>query len=83
LSLHEDCGPSVAFDDDGGAGLASLIDYTSVTGTVLDFEVTMFGGAYAADKGYTISVTCTTCCDGSCFIFADAFESGDTSAWVP
>jgi hypothetical protein len=83
MTLHEDCGPTVAFDDDGGAGLASLIDYTATTATPLDIEVTMFGSAYAADKGYSISVTCTTCCDGSCFLFADRFESGDTSAWGP
>lgn len=83
MSLHRDCGVQVAFDDDGGAGLASLIDYTAVYGSPLDFEVTMFGGAYAADKGYTVSVTCTTCCDGSCFLFADGFESGDLSAWGP
>ncbi len=81
MSLHENCGPQVAFDDDGGPGLASLINYTSVTGTFLDFEVTMYGGAYAADKGYTVSVTCTACCDGSCFLFADGFESGNVLSW--
>jgi len=81
LSLHRLCGPQIAFDDDGGAGLASLITYTAVSASSLDFEVTMFAGAYAADKGYTVGVTCTTCCDGACFLFADGFEGGNVFAW--
>ena len=83
VSMHTNCGTMVAFDDDGGAGVASLIDYTATSGIALDLEVTMFGAAYAADKGYNVSVTCTECCDGSCFLFADGFESGNTGAWAP
>lgn len=83
MTLQESCGDPVAVNDDGGVGFASLIDYRSVTGNLVDIEIEIFAGRYAADKGFTIDVTCLECCDGACFIFADGFESGGIGAWGP
>lgn len=81
LALHLSCGPEVAFDDDGGTGLGSRIDWTATDTSLLDVRIRQFSDDYVEGEGYSINVTCIADCDGSAFIFGDGFESGNTSAW--
>lgn len=57
LALHDSCGEQFLFDDDGGDGVASRIEFTADNSTSIDIRVQQFADAYADGKGYTITVT--------------------------
>jgi len=60
LALHDSCGPEFAFNDDGGAGLASRIEWTADANATIDIRVRQFADAYTDGELYTISVTDVT-----------------------
>lgn len=63
LELFRDCATSLAFDDDGGAGLASLVDYTATLDDfVIDVVIREFASSYTTREGYGLSVTCISGC---------------------
>ncbi|HEX6202412.1 MAG TPA: M12 family metallo-peptidase [Thermoanaerobaculia bacterium] len=66
LAVHQQCGPQLAFDDDApGLGAASRIEWTAPSDAAADVRVRS-AGAYGADDGYTLSVTCIADCDSGC-----------------
>lgn len=74
LVVHENCGPEVAFDDDGGVGLASRIEWTATSTKFIDVRIRQYADAYADGKGYAITVNCIANCGPSDEIISDGFE---------
>ncbi len=56
LAVHQSCGPQLAYDDDGGVGLASRLEWTA-TGTFADVRIRQFADHYAFGEGYDITIT--------------------------
>ena len=84
LDLRRSCGSLLASDDNGGSGAASRIEYTADQPGDLDVLVRQALNDYDADEGYSLSITCTACCDGSCvspMIFESSFEPGNLGEW--
>ena len=84
LELRRSCGPILATDDNSGSGAASRIEFTTDQPGVLDLLVRQNLNDYDADEGYSLSITCTACCDSSCvdpMIFQSSFESGGLGEW--
>jgi hypothetical protein len=66
LAIHQDCGPQLAFNDDHpGSGAASRLDWTAPSDASVDVRVRS-AGAYGADDGYTLTVSCIANCGGGC-----------------
>ena len=84
LELSRSCGSVLMADDNGGAGLASRIEFTADQPGEMDVLVSQAVDTYRADAEYVLSITCTACCDGSCvdpMIFQSSFESGGLGEW--
>lgn len=77
LALFANCGDQLAFDDNGGGGLASRIQWTADSAEPLQLQVRNVGDNYGLFKGYRIAMICISGCD----VFADGFESGTTFRW--
>jgi mannose-6-phosphate isomerase-like protein (cupin superfamily) len=65
-------------DDNGGGGLASMVDWVAPANGVGYVRLRVQGDAYEAGKQCDILLQCDSGCRG---VFFDGFESGDLSAW--
>jgi G:T-mismatch repair DNA endonuclease (very short patch repair protein) len=73
-----DSSSMITSDDNGGGGLASLLDWTASANGVVYVRLTVQGDAYEAGKQCDIQLQCDSGCRN---IFTDGFESGNLSAW--
>jgi len=62
ISVHSNCGAVLATDDNGGAGLGSLLDFTPTVTGFLDVRVFRNAGYTGAQEGYDITVTVAPGC---------------------
>ncbi|MDH3744098.1 MAG: hypothetical protein OES47_03235 [Acidobacteriota bacterium] len=77
LTLREECGPTLATDNDGGGEpSASLITYMPATNAVLDVKISEEVGS-APQFGYDVSVTCTANCPVCPLPGGDSFDLSD------
>lgn len=56
LSIHQDCGPEIAFNDDNGFDLASRIEFTAEVDGPYDIQIRQYGESYVDGDGYDILV---------------------------
>ena len=73
LELAEGCGPPVATDQDGGTGVASLLEYTPVADTQLDVRIRDEVGS-GAGRGYDVEVVCRVGCPPCAHPGGDSFD---------
>ncbi len=72
MSLQKECGAELAFDDDGGTGRASQIDWTVTETGRYDVRIRQFNDDYANGEYYEFNVTCIANCNDT--IFTNGFD---------
>lgn len=63
MSLQKECGSQLAFDDDGGSGLASRIDFQVTETGRYDVRIGQYNEDYANGEYYEVNVTCIAGCN--------------------
>ncbi|WP_223788744.1 matrixin family metalloprotease [Marinicella meishanensis] len=72
MSLRKECGSQLAFDDDGGSGLASRIDFQVASDGRFDVRIGQHNEDYANGEYYEVTVTCLSGCND--VIFTSGFD---------
>jgi mannose-6-phosphate isomerase-like protein (cupin superfamily) len=62
LGLYDSGGTLIISDNDGGSGLASLINWTNSAHPYLAVRITELNGDYQNGEGYDVQVNCTANC---------------------
>jgi len=72
MSIQKECGSQLAYDDDGGNGLASRLDFQVNDSGRYDVRIGQHNEDYANGEYYEVTVTCIAGCND--LIFATDFD---------